>query len=121
MFNMKTFRSSLVLNFLLATILPLVCLGYFSYSYMSFTINESSKRSNELLAETVANEISAQLSFPAIELRQVGVLLRSLKSTSPGIDSMLDQTVFESSYLESIYIIDEKKRITHSRFTQIFE
>ena len=102
-----------MLNFLLATILPLVCLGYFSYSYMSFTINESSKRSNELLAETVANEISAQLSFPAIELRQVGVLLRSLKSTSPGIDSMLDQTVFESSYLESIYIIDEKKRITH--------
>jgi signal transduction histidine kinase/HAMP domain-containing protein len=113
MFKFKTFSSSLILNFLLATILPLICLGYFSYSYMGFKINEAGKRSNELLAETVANEISFQLNLPATVLRQTGIILNSNVSRHVETNTLLNTVVSESNFLEGLYILNDKKRIVN--------
>jgi signal transduction histidine kinase/CheY-like chemotaxis protein/HAMP domain-containing protein len=113
MFKLKTFSSSLTLNFLLATIVPLICLGYFSYSYLEFKINQASKRSNELLAETVANEISFQLRLPEIVLRQTGIILNSQGSSDQKTNRLLNTVVSESSFLEGIYVLDENKHIAY--------
>jgi signal transduction histidine kinase len=76
---------------------------------LGFKINEASKRSNELLAETVANEISSQLKLPEIILRQTGIILNSHKLQSSETNTLLNTVVSESSFLEGIYVIDDKK------------
>ncbi len=113
MFKLKTFSSSLILNFLLATILPLICLGYFSYSYMGFKIKESNKHGNELLAVTVANEISSQLNLPATVLQQTGIILNSEVNLHLETNRLLNSIVSESNFLEGIYVLNDKKQIVN--------
>jgi signal transduction histidine kinase len=113
MFKIKTFRRSLLLGFMLSAFLPLVCLGYVSYSYLKFKTDEFGKQSNELLADTVATEVSSFFRSPLIAMEQLVILFKSTKLSAPQINTILDETVSESDYIEAVYIVNEKKRVIH--------
>ncbi len=112
MLKIKTFRGSLLLGFMLSTFLPLIFFGYFSYSYLNYKIEEFGKQSNELLAETVATEISSFLRNPLIVLEQVMILLKPERPAVTEIDDILDEIVSESDYLETVYVINAEKHVT---------
>lgn len=109
----KTFKTSLFLSCILAAFLPLACLGYLSYSYLGFKITEATNENNELLAGTIAADISSQLQDPLIILRQTGVFLQSSFYTRSWINTQLGFIVEKSGYLESLIVLDDTKRVTN--------
>jgi len=108
-----TFKQTLILGFILAAFLPLSLLGYFSYSYLNYEISVSEQSKNELLAKSTAKQVSSYLRDPLIALRQVSALVLSNDYSNLKINNLLDIVVNESDLLESIYILDNSKAITH--------
>ncbi len=117
MFKIKTFKRSLLLGFMLATFLPLLCLGTISYYYLNQKIEEYGERTNRLVAETVATEISSYLRNSLNVLEQVGILLRSDHLQLVETAAILDMIVTESDYIETLYVVDRTRRIINIGLT----
>lgn len=113
MLRIRTFKQSIIYGFLFATFLPLIFLGYFSYSYLSYKISESEQMGNELLAEATAKEISSYLLDPLTVLRQILTLVLLHEHDDREINSHLDQSIQESNLLDSIYIVNNAKMIVN--------
>lgn len=117
----KTFKQSIFLNFVLATFLPLACLAYLSYSYLGFKITETNNENNKLLASGIAADIADQLQDPIIILRQTGIFLQSSLYTNSWIDKQLNTIVENSSYLETLMVLDAKKRVINIGLDERFK
>ncbi len=109
MFKIKSFRQNILIGFVLAAFLPLIFLGFFSYSYLSSKIEESVNLRNELLARNIAIEICSYLNRPEIFLQQTAMLLRETSSERKEKDNLLNDVVANSDFIETIYLIDEQK------------
>ncbi len=113
MLKIKTFKRSLLLGFMLATFLPLLCLGTISYYYLNYKIKEYGEQTNRLVAETVATEISSYLRNSLNVLEQVGILLQSDHLRPVETAAILDMIVAESDYVETLYVVDRTRRIVN--------
>lgn len=111
MLKIRTFKQSIFYGFLFATFMPLIFLGYFSYTYLSFKITEAEQRADELLAASTAKEISSYLQAPLNVLRQVWTLVLIHNHDDKEINDHLNQSVTDSHLLDSIYIVDERKKV----------
>ncbi len=109
MFNIKSFRQTILIGFVLAAFLPLIFLGFFSYSYLSSKIEASVNLRNELLARSIAIEISSYLNRPEIFLQQTAILLRETSGERKDIDNLLNDVVANSDFIETIYLVNEQK------------
>ncbi len=115
MYTSKSFRRTLLLGFIIAVFVPLICLGFISYSYLGHKVEEFANQRNELLAETVATDMSSYLRHPLTVVQQIAIMFdsESLFFPNPEIDRVLSSIARESDFLESVYVIDAEKRIVN--------
>lgn len=121
MYKTKSFRRTLLFGFMVSTFIPLACLGYISYTYLGYKIDEFGNQRNILLARTVATEMSSYLRNPLTILRQAAIILESEYLDDTEINEVLNEISWESDYLESVYVINRDKKITHIGLDQQYE
>ncbi|GEM_PF-2721519 len=113
MLKVNSFKNTIFFGFVLATFLPLIFFGFFSYFYLSSKIEESGNQRNELLANTVAIEISSYLSKPEVVLHQTDIHLSEAIHDDDTINALLNEVVEDSYYLETLYLIDKNKQVVN--------
>jgi len=113
MYTSKSFRRTLLLGFMIAAFVPLICLGFISYTYLGHKVEEFVNQRNGLLAETVATDMSSYLRHPLTAVQQIAIMFDSESFSNPKINRILNTIARESDYLESIYVIDADKRIVN--------
>lgn len=117
----QTFRHSLLFGFMLATLLPLFTAGFFSYSYLSYKMEESGRHKNELLAANVATEISSYLRDPLVTLQQADILFKTHYHNDLETNEFLNAIVEDSKLLEIVYVINDKKIVQNIGLTDEYK
>ncbi len=115
--NMKTpstFKNTLTLHFIIVATLPMLLLGLFSVQYFENKHLETISRILNLHASNVSQEASELLFDTNHSLSMVAKTLNSgVFASDADIDQFLQIAVTESPHFESIYLLDENKRVTH--------
>lgn len=114
-------RSSLLWRFLLLALLPIVILGVFTFYFVTKETTENLETKNLLLAASLASEVQESLREPQTVLRQMAAVLRDyftpkdpVAPQDPATNYLLDSAVRNSSYFESIYLVNRQGALLHA-------
>jgi len=107
-------KRALTLNFLLVGIVPILVFGFVAVTLLENRLLEGLEERNQLLARDIGEETEQFLSEIRLDLQLVGKVYADRQILKPGaIDRYLEQTVQNSQFFESIYILDRNCKIVN--------
>jgi len=114
MIRQPRLSTALLWRFLLLALLPLVLVGLLTFQAVTHTITDSLEAKNLLLATSLAREVEETLRAPQTVLRQLASVMRDYYAVDGAVaDALLDSTVSNARYFESIFLVDRRGKVLH--------
>jgi PAS domain S-box-containing protein len=110
----STLRRTLSLHFLLVTILPALLFGLLATSLLQKHLESGIYERNQVLSQDIAAAAEQFLSRAETSLGTVAKVVENGTIIQPGsVDAYLEMVVQRLSWIESIYILDDKRHIRY--------
>ncbi|NNG00686.1 MAG: PAS domain S-box protein [Desulfobacteraceae bacterium] len=107
----KTLRKSLVISFLLVSVIPILLIGLISQTYMTRQIAANIQHKNLMLVDMLANELKGQLANAESTIKNITVLLSDHLHSDEQTNSILDGIVQHTDEFSAIYLLEKNGRI----------
>ena len=108
-----SFKNTLIFNFILVAILPLVLLGFITLTIFTGYLEKEITRKDFLLAKSVSGEIGAFIDQPKDMLRQIAAMIEGGDMFNKDLfRASLESIISNYPVFEMIEVIDEKGLIT---------
>ena len=111
MASRKSLQTGLLISFLLVSMVPILLVGLFSQRYLTRKTSDTIQKKNEMLADTLALEISGRLNEALTILTQVAGFLHDHPHNSNEVNAILDGAVHRSGFFECICLVDRDGRV----------
>ncbi len=103
-----SFRNTLILNFILVAILPLVVIGFITLYLFTGYLEEEITRKNFLLAKSISGEIGAFIDQPKDMLRQLAAMIEGGHMSNEDLfRASLESIIANYPVFEMIEVIDD--------------
>ncbi len=107
----KSLKFFLLIRFVLAVLIPSLCIGLFSYAYLYSTITQNLHDKNELLARTLVSEMHEFFHDPMTLLELTQVYLETTGLNEQHKNDFLDRLTASNNNFEFLYFLDKNKKI----------
>jgi len=110
-----SFKNTLIFNFILVALLPLILIGFITLTIFTGYLEKEIARKDFLLAKSVGGEIGAFIDQPEDMLRQIAAMIEGgAMSNEDLFRASLESIISNYPVFEMIEVIDEAGRITEA-------
>ena len=110
-----SFKNTLIFNFILVALLPLILIGFITLTIFTGYLEKEITRKNFLLAKSVGGEIGAFIDQPKDILRQLAAMIEGGGMSDEDLfRASLESIISNYPVFEMIEVIDEAGRITEA-------
>jgi signal transduction histidine kinase len=107
-----------LLNNLLTSLLPIICVGLLSLAVVKSHLGKEHDRSNALLAQSLASQITTYLHEPESTFNLVTRHLLTQQHSSADRSKMLDLLAASYEYFNALYLLDQRGIVQQAGFKE---